>query len=69
MLPIAWPTRRLRQKEPDSIDGRLGYYSFDAGAPITAGTWQAITSSVNVAMTGQRGGIRGRLRLPQTPTA
>ncbi|MCY1329194.1 Acetylpolyamine amidohydrolase 2 [compost metagenome] len=52
MLPIAWPTRRLRQKEPDCIDGRLGYYSFDAGAPITAGTWQAITSSVNVALTG-----------------
>lgn len=53
MLPIAWPTRRLLQKEPDSIDGRLGYYSFDAGAPITAGTWQAITSSANVALTGQ----------------
>ena len=53
MLPICWPTRRLRQKEPDSIDGRLGYYSLDAGAPITAGTWQAVLSSVNVAMTGQ----------------
>ncbi|HBO8438870.1 TPA: histone deacetylase family protein [Pseudomonas aeruginosa] len=53
MLPIAWPTRRLRQTEPDNIDGRLGYYSFDAGAPITAGTWQAITSSANVALSGQ----------------
>ena len=53
MLPIAWPTRRLRQTEPDNIDGRLGYYSFDAGAPITAGTWRAITSSANVALSGQ----------------
>ncbi|WGW99241.1 hypothetical protein QJ974_01680 [Pseudomonas aeruginosa] len=41
------------RREPDNIDGRLGYYSFDAGAPITAGTWQAITSSANVALSGQ----------------
>src|SRR5690606_18491167 len=32
----------------------LGYYSFDAGTPITAGTWQAVQSSVNVALSGQR---------------
>lgn len=53
MLPLAWPVRRLRQKAPDSIDGQLGYYSLDASAPITAGTWQAITGSANVALSGQ----------------
>ncbi|WP_308724337.1 histone deacetylase family protein [Metapseudomonas otitidis] len=70
MLPIAWPTRRLRQTEPTDIDGRLGYYSFDAGAPITAGTWQAITSSANVALTGQaelRKGVRGVFSLCRPP--
>ena len=51
-LPICWPSRTFRQKPPMEIDGRLSYYSFDAGTPITAGTWQAITSSVNVALTG-----------------
>jgi len=51
-LPICWPSRTLRQKLPTEIDGRLSYYSFDAGTPITAGTWQAITASVNVALTG-----------------
>jgi acetoin utilization deacetylase AcuC-like enzyme len=51
-LPICWPSRTFRQKLPREIDGKLSYYSFDAGTPITAGTWQAITSSVNVALTG-----------------
>ena len=35
------------------IDGKLSYYSFDAGTPITAGTWRAITAAANVALTGQ----------------
>ncbi|MBW2121106.1 MAG: histone deacetylase family protein, partial [Deltaproteobacteria bacterium] len=51
-LPICWPTRTLRQTESETIDGRLSYFSFDAGTPITSGTWQAATSAANVAMTG-----------------
>ncbi|TRX72805.1 histone deacetylase family protein [Pseudomonas mangiferae] len=70
MLPIAWPVRRLRQVEPDDIDGRLGYYSLDAGAPITAGTWRAITASANVALSGQAElakGARGVFSLCRPP--
>ncbi len=70
MLPIAWPVRRLRQVEPADIDGRLGYYSLDAGAPITAGTWRAITASANVALTGQAAlaqGARGVFSLCRPP--
>ena len=51
-LPLCWPTRSLRQIEPESIDGKLSYFSFDAGTPITAGTWQAATSAADVALTG-----------------
>jgi acetoin utilization deacetylase AcuC-like enzyme len=51
-LPLVWPNRGLRMIEPDSIDGKLGYFSYDAGTPITATSWKAITSSVNVALTG-----------------
>jgi acetoin utilization deacetylase AcuC-like enzyme len=51
-MPICWPTRTFRQTPPAEIDGLLSYYSFDAGTPITAGTWTAITASVNVALTG-----------------
>ena len=53
-LPLCWPTRRMQQAEPENIDGKLSYFSFDAGTPITAGTWQAARSAVNVALTGQK---------------
>ncbi len=52
-LPEAWPTRGLRQIEPETIFGKLSYYSIDAAAPITAGTWTAACASANVALTGQ----------------
>jgi hypothetical protein len=51
-LPLCWPTRGLRQVEPEAIDGKLSYFSFDAGTPITAGTWQAACSAADVALTG-----------------
>ena len=53
-LPLSWLARGMRAIEPEVIDGKLGYYSFDAGTPITAGTWRAITASANVALTGQK---------------
>lgn len=51
-LPLCWPTRTLRQIRPDRIDGKLSYYSFDAGTPITAGTWRAAYAAAQVALTG-----------------
>lgn len=52
-LPLVWPVRELRQDiEPEHIDGKLGFYSMDAGVPITAGTWQAVQNSANLALTG-----------------
>ena len=54
-LPLVWPVRGLRtDRVPQDIDGKLGYYSFDAGVPITAGTWDAVQASADVALTGAR---------------
>lgn len=54
-LPYVWPTPWLRSdKEPVNIDGKLGFYSFDGGTPITAGTWDAARASANCALTGAR---------------
>ncbi len=51
-LPLVWPVRDLRiDRKPQDIDGLMGYYAFDAGVPITAGTWRAVRSSANVALT------------------
>ena len=50
-LPLTWPARTTRSDVvPDAIDGALGYYSLDAGVPITAGTWEAARASANVAL-------------------
>lgn len=52
-LPLIWPVRDLRNdEEPRHIDGRLGFYAMDAGAPITAGTWDAVRSAADLALTG-----------------
>ncbi len=50
-LPLAWPVPGLRPVRPNDIDGRLGYYAFDAGTPITAGTWIAARSAAMAAAT------------------
>lgn len=51
-LPLIWPVRDLAiSDEPDFIDGKLGFYAMDAGAPITAGTWQAVKASADCALT------------------
>lgn len=50
-LPLVWPVRGLRAIEPDSIDGKLSYFSMDAGTPVTAGTWAAARASADVALT------------------
>jgi acetoin utilization deacetylase AcuC-like enzyme len=54
-LPLIWPVRSVRgDRVPEAIDGKLGYYSFDAGVPITAGTWEAVQAGADVAVTGAR---------------
>lgn len=53
-LPFTWVTRTLREVVPERIEGRLGRYSFDAGTPITSGSWRAAYSSAQAALTGAR---------------
>jgi acetoin utilization deacetylase AcuC-like enzyme len=69
-LPLCWRAPGMRRVEPETIDGKLSYYSFDAGTPITAGTWKAITASAAVALTGQQlvtGGERAVFSLCRPP--
>ncbi|AWC22764.1 Acetylpolyamine aminohydrolase [Aminobacter sp. MSH1] len=51
-IPFAWPTRGLRgDVPPRNIEALLGFYSFDGGASFVKGTWDAIKSSYDVALT------------------
>lgn len=53
-LPLSWRAPGMRaDREPERIDGRLGYWSFDAGTPITAGTWRAVYSAAQAADTAR----------------
>lgn len=49
-LPLNWIGRGMRHVRPQHIDGLLGHYSFDAGTPITATTWQAVYRSAQTAL-------------------
>lgn len=70
-LPLVWPVPSVRHdRVPAHIDGRLGYYSSDAGVPITAGTWDAVQAGADVALTGARmieGGAASAFALCRPP--
>jgi acetoin utilization deacetylase AcuC-like enzyme len=70
-LPFTWPTRGLRgDKLPEHIDGQLGFYSFDGGCGFVEGTWDAIKSSHDVALTAAslvNGGERATFALCRPP--
>jgi acetoin utilization deacetylase AcuC-like enzyme len=51
-LPYSWAVRDMQAQEPEHIDGKLAYFSFDATSPIMRGTWQAAKTSANAALTG-----------------
>ncbi len=41
-IPSVWPVRGFRHDvEPRNFAARMGLYSFDAGTPLTAGSWTA----------------------------
>jgi acetoin utilization deacetylase AcuC-like enzyme len=70
-MPFTWPTRGLRgDTRPKTIDALLGFYSFDAGANFVEGTWAAIKSSHDVALTAAalvRDGERAAFALCRPP--
>lgn len=69
-LPLNWVGRGMRHIKPETVDGQLSYYSFDAGTPITAGTWKAVKGSADTALTGAKrvaNGARSAFSLCRPP--
>jgi hypothetical protein len=72
-LPLVWPVRAMPSAAalPDFIDGKLGFFAMDAGAPINAGTWDAVRASANSALTAadllSNGGARAAFALCRPP--
>jgi len=50
-LPSVWPVRGFRADVvPDNFAARLGLFSFDAGTPLTAGSWAAARAGALAAV-------------------
>lgn len=60
-LPSVWPVRGFRADvEPENFAARLGLYSFDAGTPLTAGSWVAARTGAQGAVLAARAVAQGR---------
>jgi acetoin utilization deacetylase AcuC-like enzyme len=51
-IPDCWPARRMMQRRPNSITGKLGYYAMAGETSISHGTWEAARAAADVALTG-----------------
>lgn len=59
-IPSYWPIRGFRSDVlPASFPARMGLFSFDAGSPITAGTWEAARQGASCAVAGARHLLQG----------
>jgi len=51
-IPDCWPARRMNQRCPNNITGKLGYYAMAGETSISQGTWEAASAAADVALTG-----------------
>ena len=55
VLPSVWPVRGFRHDVlPSNFAARVGLFSFDAGTPLTAGTWDAARMGAACAIDAAR---------------
>lgn len=59
-FPSAWPVRSFRTDIlPVNFAARMGLFSFDAGTPLTAGTWRAAQSGAWCALAATQHVLEG----------
>jgi len=69
-IPDCWPARRMAQRRPNHITGKLGYYAMAGETSISAGTWEAACAAADVALTAAaklRSGARAAFALCRPP--
>jgi acetoin utilization deacetylase AcuC-like enzyme len=69
-IPDCWPARRMRQRCPNNITGKLGYYAMAGETSICQGTWEAASAAADVALSAASrisGGARGAFALCRPP--
>jgi acetoin utilization deacetylase AcuC-like enzyme len=70
-FPSYWPIRTFRSDvTPASFHARMGLFSFDAGSPLTSGTWAAARAGAGCALAAAQaiaGGERSAFALTRPP--
>jgi acetoin utilization deacetylase AcuC-like enzyme len=69
-IPDCWPARRMSQRCPEHITGKLGYYAMAGETSISGGTWEAAAAAAAVALPAGRprpGGAAGAFALCRPP--
>lgn len=70
-LPSVWPVRSFRSDVlPANFSARMGLFSYDAGTPLTSGTWAAAYAGACCAVTAAQcvsGGARSAFSLSRPP--
>ena len=69
-ITTVWPARRMSERIPRHIEGRLGYYALACETAISKGTWEAARAAADVALTGAeqlRKGARSVFSLCRPP--
>jgi acetoin utilization deacetylase AcuC-like enzyme len=69
-IPDCWPARRMRQRVPNNITGKLGYYAMAGETSISHGTWEAARAAADVALTAAsllKDGARAAFALCRPP--
>ena len=71
-LPSVWPAPGMRRDVlPESFAARMGLFSYDAGTPLTAGSWQAARAgaacAIEAASAVATGAVRGAFALSRPP--
>jgi acetoin utilization deacetylase AcuC-like enzyme len=60
LLPSVWPAPGMRRDVlPRELSARVGLFAFDAGSPITAGTWAAASAGAGCAVSAARALLDG----------
>jgi acetoin utilization deacetylase AcuC-like enzyme len=71
VLPSVWPVRGFRHDiAPSNFAARVGLFSFDAGSPLTAGTWEAASTGAACAIDAAlavAAGARAAMALTRPP--
>ncbi|MBI2769427.1 MAG: histone deacetylase family protein [Burkholderiales bacterium] len=59
-IPSYWPVRTFRSDVlPASFPARMGLFSYDAGSPLTSGTWAAARAGACCALTAVQRVVQG----------